>query len=52
MPSRLVRDGGGFFADTRVTVLPDQGHTAHVTAPDLFAGALTEFLKRDAATAA
>lgn len=34
----------GLFADARVAVLPRQGHAAHMTAPELLAGALAEFV--------
>ncbi|GAB3278544.1 alpha/beta hydrolase [Sinomonas notoginsengisoli] len=39
----------GLFQDVRVTVLPGQGHIAHVAAPELLAGALLEFVGQRAA---
>lgn len=39
----------GLFGDARVTVLPGQGHTAHIMAPELLAGAIAELAGRPAA---
>lgn len=41
----------GLFADARVTVLPGQGHTAHIMAPELLARTITEFASRRPAAA-
>lgn len=41
----------GLFADASVTVLPGQSHIAHVTAPELLAGAIAGFMSRRPAAA-